>query len=295
MGLAAPAWGAMSIEFLVSRQNPDGGWPYLKGKSWTEPTAYAVLALIAVGRMEAVARGIQWLRSTQRPDGGWAPQTGVEDSTWVTSLVCLLPAEQLGAAVHARGIEWILRTTGQESTITFKIRERLLGNPRSPESQFPGWPWVPGAAAWVGPTSIAILALEKQNRLKSSSEIRKRIDEGQRFLLTRMCQEGGWNHGSVRALGYESRPYPETTGMGLTALRGVGVPKVDLAVNVARGFLTDCHSADALNWLRLGLMAHGKMPAGYCPPEKVAYRTLPETSLELLVIATEKGHGLIWG
>jgi hypothetical protein len=96
-------------------------------------------------------------------------------------------------------------------------------------------------------------------------------------------------------LGYESRPYPETTGMGLAALRGVSSPKVERALGVAKSFLADCHSADALNWLRLGLMAHGQLPAGYCPPEQVAYRTLPETSLELLVSGMERGRDLIWG
>jgi hypothetical protein len=139
------------------------------------------------------------------------------------------------------------------------------------------------------------MALEKESRRNSTSAIRERLDQGRRFLLSRMCVEGGWNHGSVRALGYESRPYPETTGMGLSALRGVTSPKVQSAVSVAKEFLSTCRSADALNWLRLGLMAHDQLPAGYCPPEQVAYRTVPETSLGLLVNAMEKGRDLIWG
>ena len=285
----------MSIELLVSKQNRDGGWPYVRGRSWTEPTAYAVLALLAAEKMEPARRGLEWIHSSQLPDGGWPPQTGIDESTWVTALVSLLPPEHLGYAVHARAIKWILGSTGRESTMLYRIRERLLGNHQPPEAEFPGWPWVPGAAAWVGPTAVAILALKKENRRKDSPAIRKRIDEGQRFLLTRMCPEGGWNHGSVRTLGYESHPYPETTGMGLTALRGVTSPKVERALTVAKAFLTDCRSADALNWLRLGLVAHGQLPAGYCPPTQVAYRTLPETSLELLVNATEEGRGPIWG
>jgi hypothetical protein len=285
----------MSIELLISKQNRDGGWPYVRGRSSTEPTTYALLALLAAGRMEPARKGLDWIRATQRPDGGWAPQIGVDQSTWVTALVSILPPEQLGAAVHARAIQWVLGSTGEESTLLYRIREQLLGNRRAPEVEFPGWPWVPGAAAWVGPTAVAILALEKEGGRKATPSIRKRIADGQRFLLSRMCLEGGWNHGSVRALGYESHPYPETTGMGLAALRGVTSPKVDRALGVARGFLAECRSADALNWLRLGLMAHGQLPAGYCPPAEVAYRTLPETSLDLLVSAMEKGSSLIWG
>ena len=285
----------MSIEVLVSKQNRDGGWPYVRGRSWTEPTAYAVLALLAAEEMEPARKGLQWILSAQRADGGWPPQTGVDESTWVTALVSLLPPQLLGSVAHRRAIEWILKTTGEESTLLYRVRERLLGNPRIPEAEFPGWPWVPGTAAWVGPTSVAILALDKESRRNDSHAIRKRIDDGQRFLLRRMCLEGGWNHGSARALGYELRPYPETTGMGLAALRGVSSPKVHQALGVAKGFLKECRAADALNWLRIGLLAHGQLPAGFCPPAQVAYRTLPETSLEYLASSMERGRDLIWG
>ena len=49
-------------------------------------------------------------------------------------------------------------------------------------------------------------------------------------------------------------------------------------------------SADAVNWLRLGLLAHGQLPAGYCPPPDLACRTLSETGLEVLVSEAEKGN-----
>jgi len=286
---------SMSIELLVSKQNPDGGWPYLRGRSWTEPTAYAVLALLSAGQNEAVRKGLDWIRSAQRPDGGWPPQLSVDESSWVTSVVSLLPPDCLGEAAHARAIQWILSTSGKESSVLYQVRWWLLGTPRNPDSEFAGWPWLPGSAAWVGPTSLAILALQKERRRKDTPTIQERIGQGQSFLLRRMCAEGGWNHGSARALGYESRPYPETTGMGLAALRGASSPKLGKALEVAKGFLTECRSADAINWLQLGLMAHHQLPEGYCPPAQVAYRTVPETSLLMLVNAIGNGRDLIWG
>jgi hypothetical protein len=280
----------MTIGILARKQNRDGGWPYVRGSSWTEPTAYAVLALLAAGETEPAKRGLRWILATGRPDGGWPPQAGVGESTWVTALVALLPPEHLGASAHARAIAWLLGTTGRESTLTYRLREWLLGNPRPPEQEFPGWPWIPEAAAWVGPTSLAVLALDKEYRRRPSPAVRERIESGRRFLLARMCREGGWNHGSVRALGYESFPYPETTGMALAALRGVRSPGTERGLSVARRFLGECRSADALNWLRLGLLAHGQLPAGYCRPEGIENRTLPDTSLGLLVAEAEKGR-----
>ena len=285
----------MSIQLVVSRQNRDGGWPYVQGSSRTEPTVYAILALLAAGETEPVRRGLEWLRGAQLPDGGWPPQLGFDESTWVTALVALIPVEKLGEAAHGRAIEWLLGTTGEESTAAYRVRLWLMGGTPFPEHEFPGWPWIPGAAAWVGPTSLAILALEKEMARRPTAAIRKRIEEGRRFLLRRMCVGGGWNHGSVRALGYESTPYPETTGMGLAALRGVRTHEIEKTLDVAERFLSECRSADALNWLRVGLIAHGRLPEGYGPPAQLACRTLPETSLDMLVSGAHRGASNFWG
>jgi len=286
----------MSIDTLINRQNRDGGWAYVRGGSWTEPTVYAILALLASGEKAPAELGIGWLRRVARKDGGWAPQAGVDQSTWVTGLVALLSPEQLGPEYHRRAIDWLLDTTGEESTTMYRIREWLLGNSVSEnDRKFPGWPWVPGTAAWVGPTAIAILALDKQERRKSTARIRERIAAAREFLLSRACDEGGWNHGSSRPLGYPSHPYPETTGLALAALRGVRSPRVDSGLAVAGKFLAECRSADALNWLRLGLRAHGKLPPGYCTPSGVEYRTIPETSLDVVMTAAEQGRDCFWG
>ncbi len=284
----------MLISKLVQQQNPDGGWSYGRGGSWTEPTAYAVLALAAAGDTAAVQRGLHWMRATQQGDGGWQARPGVGDSCWVTSLAALLPAERLGEESHRRAIAWLSATTGMESTTLFRIRQWLAGGQTPPESKAPGWPWVPGTAAWVSPTSLAILALDRQNHLHSTPGLVERIGQGRQFLINRVCKGGGWNHGATRALGYECEPYPETTGMALAALRGRHGPQVDQSLVLALSFLGQCRSADALNWLRLGLQAHGRMPAGYAPPPGIRYRTVPEIATSVLADDAVAGKSALW-
>src|ERR1035438_9021414 len=114
---------------------------------------------------------------------------------------------------------------------------------RSPRST-PSWPcWRPAESpprrpgppvalrGGLGPPGLGILARQKKMGRRPSAAIRRRVDQGRRFLLRRMCQGGGWNHGSVRALGYEATPYPETTGMALAALRGVRSTETEHALD----------------------------------------------------------------
>ncbi len=78
-----------AVDWLVSIQNPDGGWGETlasydeaelagRGESIPSQTAWALLALFAVGHAEGpeVERGIRYLSETQSPDGTW------EDPLW---------------------------------------------------------------------------------------------------------------------------------------------------------------------------------------------------------------------
>lgn len=269
------------IDFLLEKQNPDGGWPYRAGGSWTEPTVYATLALSSAGERTAARRGIEWILRSVREDGGWASRPEAGESSWVTALVCLLPEDQLEKAVRRRAVKWLLFAQGADTTPVFALRARLLGIKPSPDLEHPGWPWTIGAAAWVNPTTAALLALEREQRLRPTPEIIERAAAGRKYLLAHMCGEGGWNYGATSAWGFDMRPYPETTGMALAALRGVRAPQLDQAFDLARRFLST-PSADAQNWLRLGLRAHGQLPPGYQPPAQVRYRTVPDVALNLV-------------
>ena len=278
-----------TLDNLRAAQNPDGGWPYRKGGSWTEPTVYALLAYQA-GRAGAPrsAAAFSWLGAAQRSDGGWMPRCSVDESTWVTALVALLPPETLGAARHARAVNWLLKESGMESSAIFRWRELVLNGrlPQGPDLK--GWPWIPGAAAWVTPTSFGILALKKCYWRKPSTELRQRIDKAQAFLLSRRCADGGWNHGSARALGYNSDSYPETTGQALLALTGTDPARLGDSFRLAQQFLEGHPSSGGAAWLRLGLLAHQQMPAG-APIFTMPCRTVPDTAITLIADAARAG------
>jgi hypothetical protein len=244
---------------LVSMQNSDGGWGYRGGGgSWTEPTCYALMALDAwgLGSSGEASRGSGWISARQRADGGWAPRDGVDQSTWVTALVLLLGDSLFAPAQAQAASAWLRAQTGRESSLVYRLRMRLLGV-RLDDPAVDGWPWFPGAAAWVVPTALSILALQKIAGRTKDRGVLERIELGRRFLLARRCRDGGWNHGSTKALGYDSDSYAETTGIALLALHGAAAPGLDRSEEVARQKLEKCFSLEGASWLRLALITRG--------------------------------------
>jgi len=278
-------------EDLLGRQNADGGWSYHRGGSWTEPTCYALLALTASGASHTaeVRRGVEWLRRCQRADGGFAPRESVPESTWLTALTLLLPAGIEGLD-RQRAESWTVEQTGRESGWVNRLRLWMLGADSSGDSMsFDGWAWYPGTAAWVAPTAVSVLALEKMEKNGSQADLHKRIQEGRSFLLARRCRDGGWNHGSTRALGYDSDSYPETTGIALLALHGTAGPEVTKGLERGEQHLAACQSSEAASWLRLGLGAHGR-PTPVADSALTMHGGVMEIALAALAGAAQAGR-----
>jgi hypothetical protein len=279
------------VEDLLSRQNTDGGWSYSRGGSWTEPTCYALLGLAAAGAAadSQAARGAQWLARCQRPDGGFAPRESVRESTWLGALALLLPDEFRQHFDAARTIRWVAAQSGRESGWVHRVRLLLLGVSAADSAAFDGWPWYPGTAAWIAPTAMSVLALERINRARRDASLEARIAEGRDFLLARRCRDQGWNHGSTRALGYDSDSYPETTGLALLALHASQAPEVERGIARAEALLAACRSNEAAHWLSLGLSAHGRSPHA---PRIAPHGTTLEFALAALSDAALRGRNL---
>lgn len=249
---------ARASTIVQEHQDSSGGWGFQAGVPSTELTALCLLALRSISdRSGAIHRGEEWLQSIQHSDGGWPPYPHVGQSTWLTALA----VHSLGfnpTYQDERGVAWLVDQTGQESTFVYRLRTTLLGGTQILDDGVAGWPWYPGTAAWVSPTSFSILALAAAHRRAPRAELAERIEQGRRYLQARVCHDGGWNHGSSRALGYDSDSYPETTGLALAALYGATTNEVAAGISVAKKHMAECHSLNALAWLTVGLLAHGE-------------------------------------
>ena len=103
--------------------------------------------------------------------------------------------------------------------------------------------------------------------------------------MARRCADGGWNHGSSRALGYEGQSYPETTGAALLALRGVS--NLEKSIAAAERHWRECRSAESAAWLKLGLLAQAAKRKVGLPQTKP--RNVRDTALCVLADRAEQG------
>jgi len=228
-----------ALDFLILSQNIDGGWGYHRdGMSYTEPTAFSLLALLnpAIApklsasdpRYTAIQKGLGWLRQGQHPDGGWGVFREDEVSAWMTYpatwlLNVLLRFPELFTAygrpedanARERAQQWIInrgREPAIDSSAVFNEVRKLF----KIDSNLRGWSWGTQEAGWVIPTSLALVALAYNNSATTNSEI---VKNGKDYLRDRACPDGGWNVGNPWMLDKQLPPTPDATSFALLGWR----------------------------------------------------------------------------
>jgi len=185
------AAAADGVEWLLSVQNADGGWPtFCRGwgtlafdRSGADLTAHALRALHAwrdaadPRRIEtAVATGLDYLARQQRPDGSWVPlwfgnqhQVEEENPVYGTSrvLLCYRDLGSLGSEPARRGLAW------------------LAAN-RMPDGGWSGGsaPTQTGVPAGSSSVEETAVALEALLAAPSDPALRPAISAGLRWLIS---------------------------------------------------------------------------------------------------------------
>jgi hypothetical protein len=159
-----------------------------------------------------------------------------------------------------RGLDWLLRMEGSTPALKDRVAAFITGKPMSKgiDLELKGWPWEPGTASWVEPTSHALLAL-MTFRAQLPRRGAARIEEAERLLLDRVCANGGWNYGNCVALDQDLRPYPDTTALALIALQHRGSDqRVQHSVIKLEQLLESTDSGLCVALAMLALPLHGK-------------------------------------
>jgi hypothetical protein len=194
---------------LLAARNPDGGWPYAAGRSSRlEPTCWALLALAHTGGSTADQRVLdRWPRQN-----GWLVDVpGVAPNQAFNALAVLTLLQQGRTPAELSGLcSSLIGAKGLTAQQFSELRQ---------DNSLQGWSWVEGTASWVEPTAWGLLVMK---RLRSSgsgiSGVDARIEQGERLLLDRVCEVGGWNYGNSNVYGQQLWPYVPTTALGLLAM-----------------------------------------------------------------------------
>ncbi len=199
---------------LAAAANADGGWAYYPRKaSRIEPTCWATLCLLAgvASAGEAPAAGLRWLAGRQNRNGLLQDAAGESPNLAFNGLAALVAGTS--GRLPAPGARLLFEAIGRtKGTVADPGRARQ-------DNTLQGWSWIAGTFSWIEPTCWCLLALKKAPALLSEKDRAARIDEAERLLVDRVCQDGGWNYGNSNVLGQELAPYVPTTALGLLALQ----------------------------------------------------------------------------
>jgi hypothetical protein len=210
-----------ATSFLAETLNPGGGWGYGPGHgSNIEATAAVAVASAGDPAIAALHEGaVAWLQAAQNADGGWGFAKDDPQSGWMTAWAVLALAERGAGGVSEavdRGAAWLLRTQALDPATSATAEELQQAKTlHGMDLTLRAWPWLPGQASFVEPSSMALWALMG---VPSSPAIRARADQVVRYLVDRRCQPAGWNVGNPMMFSRSFPPRACPTAWTLLAL-----------------------------------------------------------------------------
>ncbi|MEU6928707.1 squalene--hopene cyclase [Streptomyces sp. NPDC046374] len=119
------------IEWLLTEQDPGGGWFGRWGVNYVYGTGSVVPALTAAGLPgghPAIRRAVAWLESVQNEDGGWGEDLrSYSERQWVGhgtstasqtawALIALLAAGERASEAVRRGVAWLVGTQREDGS-----------------------------------------------------------------------------------------------------------------------------------------------------------------------------------
>ena len=249
------------LDYLRKTQNADGGWGYFQGKgSWMEPTTYAILALHGTRDSDVpISRAWSRIQTWRLADGSYRPGAEVKEGTWVTAQAVTL-ATILGKtdASTRESVDWLLKTRGEEGSLIKEILSYLHLLKTTLDFSHTGWPWHSGNSSWIEPTSHTLVALKKAAKNYGSGDLRRRVIDGEKMILTRRSSDGGWNCGNPNVLNFDLPSYPETTGLALLGLQGRSAKELAAPLDFAAKLRAETKSSLAKAWLGIALRIFGR-------------------------------------
>jgi hypothetical protein len=221
-----------ALASIVRAQNRDGSWGYLTGQPGApEPTVLAVAA--------GLAPPLPWLEGASL---GWA----------TLLLPAALAGVEPGRAIRGKALEQILAARQPSMP-------RDDGGVVGHDASIAAWPWYPDTAAWVEPTSYALVSLKRCGvEAADPARVAERIALGEAMLRDRRCSDGGWNYGNPYV---RDEPLPgdlSITGWAVLAL-GARLPELAPALDL----LLSGRAAPSVSRLSLAILA--RVAAGADP------------------------------
>ena len=252
---SATALAAELTHLLLAARNPDGGWPYQKGKaSRLEPTCGATLALTAAARSDnPLPTGDLAVLEKWPRRGGLLVDASGEVNVGFNGFAGVLLAADPASRVASELTDALISARGARLPPATVNRQ---------DDSIQAWPWIDGTFSWVESTAWCLLALKRLTKTSHTAQAAGRIDDGQRLLADRVCRHGGWNYGNSNALGKDLIPYVPTTAVALLSLQDLArAPHVVESMSFLESHQQAENGALALSLASICLTVYGRPSA----------------------------------